>query len=145
MFAQIFKALQASNELRNPEAWKKVQLILLILIAVQQILKAFNIEVSLTENELTTIASAISLVVTTYLTVATTKKIGFKPKQPKVISNDHPDQNSEAPQNLSSTQSNVTVELQDNRVQSETLHESKGVEGNSGERAENPFINKEYR
>lgn len=86
MLIDTFRALQAGKELANAKTWKQVQLwtanLTILLGAAVSIAGAMGYQIPLTGEQITTVVSAIAVVVglfNSYTTVATTERIGMQP------------------------------------------------------------------
>lgn len=86
MIVDLFRALQAGKELANAETWKKAQLwtanLTVLLGAAVSIAAAMGYPIPLTTDQITTLVSAVSVLVgvfNSYITVASTTRLGVHP------------------------------------------------------------------
>lgn len=86
MLIDAFRALQAGKELANAKTWKQVQLLTanltILLGAAVSIAGAMGHPIPLTGEQITTLVSALAVLVglfNSYTTVATTERIGVQP------------------------------------------------------------------
>lgn len=86
MISQLFKALQAGQQLPNSTTWKGMQITTGIITAifgtVVFVLSCFGIKVDIDFDQMMVVASGIVALLglfNSYSTVATTKTIGTKP------------------------------------------------------------------
>lgn len=87
IITEMFRALHAGQELRNKEGWKNAQAtanhIAVILAAIVSALAMAGVDLHFTPDSIVLIAGGVAGVlgiVNSYLTVATTKSIGVRPK-----------------------------------------------------------------
>lgn len=81
----LFRALQAGKELANAETWKRAQVwtanLTILLGAGVSIASAMGYPIPLTPDQITTLVSAVAVLVglfNAYTTVATTSRIGLQ-------------------------------------------------------------------
>lgn len=86
MLIDAFRALQAGKELANAKTWKQVQLwtshLTVLLGAAVSIAGAMGYPIPLTGEQITTLVSAIAVLVglfNSFTTVATTERMGVQP------------------------------------------------------------------
>lgn len=86
MIIDLFRAMQAGEALANAKTWKQAQLwtsnLTILLSAAVSIAAAFGHPVPLTPEQITTVVSALAVLVgvfQSYVTVATTEKLGVRP------------------------------------------------------------------
>jgi hypothetical protein len=83
------EVLQKGKLVSNPEAWKRgqvtVSVIAGLLAALVAVSKAFGYEIGITDEELTAIGTSViaiyGIFVSPTITIATTDKLGAKPKE----------------------------------------------------------------
>lgn len=73
----LVRALFKGEALRDSAAWKNVQLLTDILVAITLAVLAFFPDISVSEAQILTICAGIATLVSTVLTVTTTEKIGL--------------------------------------------------------------------
>ena len=71
--------LQAGRELKNPARWKEAQTWGSLLVALLSGAEAFGFGFGVSEDVTGAIALTLAALANSYLTVGTTKKIGFQP------------------------------------------------------------------
>lgn len=83
--ATLFKALQAGQELKNPEKWKKgqnlINLVSALLAGIIAAARLAGLDIPMTDEQLievATIVAGVLALINGYLTTATTQKIGVK-------------------------------------------------------------------
>lgn len=86
MIVDLFRALQAGKELANAETWKKAQLwtanLAILLGAAVSIAASLGYPIPLTADQITTLVSAVAVLVgvfNSYVTVASTTRLGVQP------------------------------------------------------------------
>lgn len=86
MIVDLFRALQAGKELANAETWKKAQLwtanLTILLGAAVSIAASLGYPTPLTPDQITTLVSAVAVLVgvfNSYVTVASTTRLGVQP------------------------------------------------------------------
>jgi len=94
----LIRALFKGESLLNPETWKNIQLSTESLVVIAVAVLAFFPDLNVSEAQILGVCSAVALIVSTILTVATTKKIGLpaegkayeyiKSKVPEAINHD---------------------------------------------------------
>ena len=84
-YAVLLRVLRQGEELANAEAWKKGQITVNVLVpflaAVVAALQAWGLEIPITHDQLVTVAGAILVVANLWLTPATSKRVGTKPRR----------------------------------------------------------------
>lgn len=73
----LVRALFKGEALRDPAAWKNVQLLTDTLVAISLAVLAFFPNISISEAQILTICAGIATLVSAVLTVTTTDKIGI--------------------------------------------------------------------
>lgn len=78
------QALRAGKELTNAAAWKNrqnaINAVVGLLVLAASVANAYGMEIQLTDDLVTGIATGVWAVVNLYLTTATTSKIGLRAK-----------------------------------------------------------------
>jgi len=89
IISDIIKALYAGNELRNSAQWKDrtktVSNTVVIISILLTVASRYGFSIDITPEDVTLIAGAIGAILGTfysYITVATSKKVGIKTKPP---------------------------------------------------------------
>jgi hypothetical protein len=75
-----FEALRVGKSLTKAEAWKNAQAVTSFLIAVVAVVRACGVDFGIDDSTLAGVGVAIAALVNTYITFATSKKVGFPDK-----------------------------------------------------------------
>lgn len=78
----VLEALRVGKSLVNVAAWKEAQGITSFLVAAVAVVRAFGVDFGIDDSTLAAAGVAIAALVNTYLTFATSKKVGLPEKQP---------------------------------------------------------------
>lgn len=89
----LWNLMQAGKAVADPALWKSrqitVTMLVAVLMAVVQLAKGFGYELPIDENTATAIAGGFLAVINVVLTLSTSDKIGFKPKDVDNSDNEH--------------------------------------------------------
>ena len=77
LIGPVFSVLQKGSSLANPSAWKNVQLVSNVLIAIVALLGAFGYKLAVTDDTLTQVAAVIAALANAWITVASSDKVGL--------------------------------------------------------------------
>ena len=76
----VFDVLRKGKMLSNAGAWKNAQAVILLIAAIDALLKALGYDFGFTNDDYAIIADFIVYVVSIYLVFATSDKVGFREK-----------------------------------------------------------------
>lgn len=76
----LFDVLRKGKMLSNAGAWKNVQAVLLVIAAIDTLVKAIGYDFGFTNDDYAIIADFIVYAVSIYLVFATSDKVGFREK-----------------------------------------------------------------
>ena len=76
----VFDVLRKGKSLSNAGAWKNVQAVLLVIAAIDTLVKAIGYDFGFTNDDYAIIADFIVYAVSIYLVFATSDKVGFREK-----------------------------------------------------------------
>ena len=76
----VFDVLRKGKSLSNAGAWKNVQAVLLVIAAIDALVKAIGYDFGFTNDDYAIIADFIVYAVSIYLVFATSDKVGFREK-----------------------------------------------------------------
>lgn len=90
LIGPVFTVLQKGASLTNPSAWKNVQLVSNVIIAIVALLGAFGYKLAITDDTITQVAAVIAALANAWITVASSDKVGL----PTTADSDAPIDNS---------------------------------------------------